>query len=676
MDRLLRPKSIAVVGGGTWGRAVIETARKTGFVGDIWAVHPARSEIAGAPAVSSVADLPSAPDAAFVAVNRDATITTIAALADRGAGGAVCFASGFAEALAEDPQGAARQADLVDAAADMPILGPNCYGLVNALDRVALWPDRQGLRPVDTGVAIIAQSSNILLNLTMQTRGLPIAYTIAAGNQAQTGLAQIGSACLADPRVTALGLHIEGISDVAAFEALARAAWQAGKPIVALKVGRSSAAQAVGISHTAAMVGSAVGADALFDRLGIAQVSGLNAFLQCLQIFHHSGALESRSLSLMACSGGEAGLSADLAAERGITCPPLTEPQRDRLRDVLGPRVALANPLDYHTYIWGNGTALTAMMETMAQGDAALSAVILDFPRPECGPVPEWDLVIDRAAEAAAHSGRPMAILASLPDTMSEELAERIAANGLIPLSGIEGALDAIAAAATIRAPSDIPVWPATLDVSVLEMLEEAEAKVLLAKHGLDVPQGGRAASVQEAGQLAQDIGRPVAIKGLGLAHKSEAGLVRLNLCGASDAESAARTMNAQVFLVEEMIEDGIAELLVAIRADPAHGMVLTLGAGGVLAELWADTQSLLLPVVAADIDAALGRLRIAPLLDGYRGRPAVNRAAIIAAVMALQDQAAAFGGRLSELEINPLICTDRRAVVADAIITMGKEAP
>ncbi|MBR9844270.1 MAG: acetate--CoA ligase family protein, partial [Rhodobacteraceae bacterium] len=212
-SRLFQPKSIAVIGGGAWCAEVIRQCCAMGFRGAIWPVHPKAAEVGGVSAYRRIEDLPGVPDAAFIGVNRHVTIEAVRLLAERGAGGAVCFASGFLEAEAEDESGAGLQAALLEAAGEMPILGPNCYGFINYLDRVLLWPDQHGGRPVESGVAIITQSSNIALNMTMQARGVPLAYVVTAGNQAQVGVAEIGRALLADPRVTALGLHLEGIGD-------------------------------------------------------------------------------------------------------------------------------------------------------------------------------------------------------------------------------------------------------------------------------------------------------------------------------------------------------------------------------------------------------------------------------------------------------------------------------
>ncbi len=672
LDRLLRPASIAVIGGGGWCENVIEQCEKIGFAGAIWPVHPSRAEVRGRRAFGSVEDLPGAPDAAFIGVNRHATIGVVAALAARGAGGAICFASGFREAVAELADGADLQAQLLEAAGAMPILGPNCYGLINALDGAALWPDQHGALRVTSGVAIVTQSSNIAINLTMQKRGLPIAYIVTAGNQAQTDLAQIGAALLEDPRVTALGLHIEGIGDLRRLETLAATAQRLGKRIVALKVGASDQAQMATVSHTASLAGSDAGARALLARLGIGQVGSLSALLEALKLLHVTGPLASNRIASLSCSGGEASLMADTALGRGVVYPALNVPQARDLRAALGPKVALANPLDYHTYIWADRAAMTASFSAMMDPSLSLGIVVLDFPRADrCNPE-QWDIVIDAVADAQAARGVPMAIVASLPETMPEDVAARIMARGIAALAGLPDALDAVAVAA-----GEVPTAAALLlpgPDGATRILAEAEAKAALKRFGVAVPASIRGGTAAEAAQLATTLAAPLALKGEGIAHKTEAGAVKLNL-SADQIEAAAAGMSAGSFLVEEMIGGSVVELLVGVLRDPAHGFVLTLGAGGTFAELLQDTTCLLLPVSAAQIDGALDNLRLAPRLDGYRGAPAADRSAIVSAVLAVQDYVTANSRDVFEVEINPLICTPTRAVAADALIRLRDQS-
>ncbi|WGW02359.1 acetate--CoA ligase family protein [Tropicibacter oceani] len=673
LERLLRPRHIAVIGGGTWCASVIRQCRMIGFDGPLWPVHPTRPEIGGEAAFATVRDLPQAPDATFIGVNRAATVDVVRDLAALGAGGAVCFASGFSEAGAELADGADLQADLVAAARDMCLLGPNCYGFINALDGAALWPDHHGAVRVERGVALITQSSNIAINLTMQQRGLPIAYVVTAGNQAQTDLSQIGAALLADPRVTALGLHIEGIPDLRGFEALAQTARALGKPIVALKIGASDQARAATVSHTASLAGSDAGARALLARLGIGQVSSLAALLETLKLLHVHGALASSRIASLSCSGGEASLMADSGQALGVGFPALSADQKADLRAALGPKVALANPLDYHTYIWGDLAAMTASFSAMMAPGLALGCVVLDFPRPDRFNAPEWGLVVDAVQATQAARGVPMAVLASLPDCMPEAMAQDIMARGIAPLSGVSEALEAIAVAAQLGKAGDFDPVLLPGPEYATEVLSEAASKATLAAHGLRVPRAGRAKDAQQAGRVATDIGFPVVLKGEGIAHKTEAGAVVLGLTSARAVEEAARAMAADSFLIEEMIAGGVAELLVGVTRDPAHGFVLTLGAGGTLTEILQDSASLLVPASLVDISQALDGLRIAPLLRGYRGAAGADRAAILRAVAAVQDYVLAHCAGLAEVEVNPLICTPDDAIAADALIRRGE---
>lgn len=668
IDRLLRPRSIAVIGGGFWGTNVIEQCRKIGFQGEIWPVHPTKETLGGIKAFRDTSHLPGAPDATFIGVNRDLTIDVLGQLSAMGAGGAVCFASGFEEAQEETGDGRQKQRDLLAAAGDMTILGPNCYGFVNYLDGAALWPDQHGGVRVDKGVGLITQSSNIAINLTMQMRGLPIAYAVTVGNQAQTGFAQVGMALLRDERVTALGLHIEGIGDLRGFEALAKAAHAAGKPIIALKVGASDQAQVATVSHTASLAGSDAGARALLSRLGIGRVRSLPALIETLKLLHVAGPLPSNRIASMSCSGGEASLMADTALGSGLEFPPLSAQQSKDLRAALGPKVALANPLDYHTYIWGDEDALAATFTGLMAGDLAMGCVILDFPRADrCDPS-AWDHVIDAVARTKVATGRPIAILSSLGDTLPEGVAERLVDLGIVPFSGLIEAVEAMDVAAQLGQ------FRPTLDPILVpperggeRQLTEAEAKAALAIFGLHIPAAERVSDAKAAGNAAERIGFPVVLKGEGLAHKTEAGAVVLHLSTAKAVEDAARSMACDSFLVEAMVTDTVAELLIGVVADPAHGYVLALGAGGTLTELLEDTASLLIPASRDTVRGALMSLKTARLLQGYRGAPAADIDAVLDAVQSVQDYVTA---RLpQEVEINPLMCGPNGAVAADALI-------
>ena len=676
LSRLLRPRSIAVIGGGFWGGNVVRQCRSFGFAGPIWPVHPTRHEVGGEPAVATLAALPAAPDAVFIGVNRILTIQMVADLAAMGAGGATCFASGFREAQQESNDGADLQEQLLVAAGEMPILGPNCYGLINYLDQVVLWPDQHGGVKVDRGVAIVTQSSNIAINLTMQKRALPLAYVVTVGNQAQTGLAEIGLALLNDSRVTALGLYIEGVGDLRAFEALSHAAHAMGKPLLAVKTGRSPQAQAGAVSHTASLAGSDAGGRALLARLGVAEASGLSTFLETLKLLHMTGPLGSNRIGSLSCSGGEASLMADTALELNLEFPPLGEYQMAALRRALGPMVALANPLDYHTYIWGDTVAMTATMAAVMMGDLALTCIVVDFPRADrCDPV-AWQCVIDAVVAAKAGSDAPVALISSLADTMPEDVAQNLMAQGVVPLCGIEAGLKAIELAASLGGDWGTASAPILLPGPARKsrVIDEAAAKGCLQAYGVPVPKGVVCSSLMAVMDQAVSLGFPLVLKGLGHAHKSELGAVRINLTTEQALAEAATAIDSARYLVERMVTAGVAELLIGVLRDPAHGFVLTLGAGGVLTEVLSDTTSRLLPVTRQDVLHALAELKLYPLLCGYRGNAAADLDAVVEAVLAVQRFVLASAALLEEVEINPLICTPTQAVAVDALIRMGVE--
>jgi len=401
LRRLLSPRHIAVFGGASAHEAVRQ-CKALGFEGPIWPVHPTRQEMDGLPCFASVQDLPEAPDASFVAVPRHATIEVVRQLAARGAGGAICYASGFAEVGGE---GMALQNALVQAAGAMALVGPNCYGMLNYLDGVALWPDQHGGQRQSQGVALITQSGNIGLNLTMQTRGMPLAYLITVGNKAGNSMESLVECLLSDPRVSVIGMHIEGLDDVAAFSRVAIKALRQGVPLVALKAGSSALGAQTAMSHTSSLAGPDALYDALFARCGIARVRDPAELIETCKFLHVHGPLQGKRIISASCSGGEASLVADLAQPRGLEMPSIPPAADARLRAVLGDKVNVANPLDYHTYIWGDLAAQTECFAGLMDCQFDAHLLVLDYPRLDrCG-AESWATTVGAFAAAARAGG-------------------------------------------------------------------------------------------------------------------------------------------------------------------------------------------------------------------------------------------------------------------------------
>ena len=681
LGRLLDPRTVAVIGGRPAEQAVRQSAL-LGFTGEIWPVHPSRRTMAGRRVYRSLDALPAAPDAAFAAVNRRLTVETVQELAALGCGGAVVYASGFAEA---GPEGAALQKQLT-AGHGMPIVGPNCYGALNLVTGAALWPDIHGCRRVKTGPALISQSGNLTLNLTFNRRGVDFSCVVSLGNQASV-TAEECLAHLADrPEATAAGLYLESITDPLAFGRAALAWRRARKPVAVLKTGRTAQAGAITSSHTAALAGEADAYDALFERYGVIAVDTPAELVNVLGVLGTIGPLPGNRLVSLSCSGGEAALAADRAVHHRVRFDPFPPGQAARVRAALSGRTAVHNPLDYHTFIWGDQPALERCFTEALSGpfDAALLA--LDWPPEGCDDS-DWRPALLAFENACAAAGKPGLAAAGLAENMPPRIRERLGRRGLAAACSIDEALGGLAAAAAAgrwfaQAPPPLhlsaggPPAAGRGPPPAVRTLDEPSSKTLLRRAGVAVPDGavlGGGGPGEEVGwEAAARLRFPLAAKMVGPDHKAEQDGVITGIRTAEELEDAVRRLGgpAAPVLVEEQITGGAAELLVSVRRAPPVGLVLTLGAGGGLVELLDDTAALLLPASRADLDRALDRLRIGRLLRGFRGRPPADLGAVAAAVDRL---AALLAGRpeLAELEINPLIATPDGAWAVDALASV-----
>ena len=692
LSRLLRPRSVAFIGGKAAEEAVRQSAA-FGFAEAIWPVNPQRDSMAGIACFPDLASLPAAPDAVFLAAPAAPSIALVGELAAAGAGGAICYASGFAEL---DAAGRALQMQLLGAAKGMPLIGPNCYGMINAFDRVAMWPDQHGCWPIPEGrgVAIVSQSGNLALNLTMQTRGLPIGYVISVGNCTDVIPADLIEALIADPRVSAIGLHLEGLGSVARFSEACLAARAARIPLVVLKTGASAKGAELTLSHTSSLAGADVLCDVLFDRYGVARTHDPASFLETLKLLHVAGPLSGRRITSASCSGGEASLTADLAERAGLETPHFPAATQAELEAVLGPKVQVANPLDYHTYIWGDLEASRCCFAGMIEAGFEASILILDFPRGDRCEAQDWEVTL--AAFIAAHgalsppSGTVRMVVSALPEGMPEGVAAKLLDKGILAVAGLAEALNAIAAAAKVGETWALPPAPALPEPEALSdgkpaTWDEAKSKAALHAFAVPVPQS-QMLSLAEIEALCGDeaanlpIKFPLVLKAVGanLAHKTELGGVTLGIASRAQllAEAQRIAPLGDALLIEQMIGGAVAELIVGVTRDPQFGLFLTLGAGGIFVELLRQAEQVLLPATRAEIAAALARLPFYPMLAGYRGRPGCDLPALLDAIEGVAEFALAHAERLEELDVNPLLALPHGAMAVDALIRIKEPKP
>ncbi|WP_347268826.1 acetate--CoA ligase family protein [Paracoccus sp. (in: a-proteobacteria)] len=695
LKRLLAPRSVAFIGGRNIASSVRDCIN-SGFTGEIFVVSPKHEQIAGFDCVRTIADLPIAPDAAFIAVNSEATVEAVAELAALGTAGCVCYAAGFAEI---GGAGAELQHRLVEAAGDMALVGPNCYGILNYVDGVSLWPDIHGGHPVSRGVAILSQSGNIGLNLTMAERSLPLAHVISVGNQAVLGIGDYIDALIDDDRVDAIGIYLEGLNDIASFTAAAARALEKGVPIVALKSGVSDLGAELTMSHTSSLAGSRELYQALFDRLGVIQVSSLSQMLEALKLLSAlDGPLKGRRLNVLTCSGGDSAMAADAASEYGFAIPRFAETQVTALRAQLPSFASVSNPLDYNTSLWGNAQAMADCFATVMAGEADLTILVLDYPREGLAGHQPWNAAVEALIMAKARTGAQAAVMASIPELLPKAARERLIENRIAPLQGIDMGFRGLAAVtgyhqrrAEIMAGGDLRQL--VLDAPVAcrgepLLIDEWHSKLALAERGMGIPPG-RLVTAAEAAAAAAEIGFPVVVKAVSaaLAHKTEMGAVKLNLKNAAEVEHAVAEIATNVaaipgagehFLVEKMVPGAVAELILGVKRDPQFGLALVVGTGGILVNLIEDSQALILPATRADVRRALGKLKMARLLTGYRGKPAADIEAIVDAAMAVADYAIAHADSVMEMDVNPLFAMPRGqgAIAADALISQVPSKP
>ncbi|NND00755.1 MAG: hypothetical protein HKN85_11295 [Gammaproteobacteria bacterium] len=370
---------------------------------------------------------------------------------------------------------------------------------------------------------------------------------------------------------------------------------------------------------------------------------------------------------------------ADLASNTTIEFPDLGEAQTAALANILGNKVTLANPLDYHTYIWGDVATMTACFCTVMQGEFDLVVFVLDIPREDiCEPVGH-DCAIQAIIAARQQTGANVAVLGMLPENLNEAVSARFLAAGVVPLHGMETGLAAIdAAIRSGQLRTRVAAKPVLLSVDPQrdcngQVLTEYSAMHALQNFGLAIPGFSRAQTKDEIVAAVRQHNFPLALKGLGIAHKTEAGAVILGIETLSDLGMAIDKIPdcPEGYLIEEMVSDIIAELLVGVTRDELGLMLLTIGAGGVLAEIMTDTVSLLLPAERNEVRTRISELNINRILNGYRGKPAADIEAVLDAVEAVGEYVEANLDDFAELDINPLAVSQRSAVAVDALIRL-----
>lgn len=683
LSALFQPRTVVFVGGSNL-KAPLKYHREQGFSGQTWIINPKYETLGGYPCFSSAADLPGSPDLAFVAIKREAAIEVIAQLRDAGCGAVICNAAGFSE-MGDD--GANLQAQLLEAAGDMVLIGPNAIGISNFLDPMAAMMDHFGVANPSEGVAIVSQGGGFLCDMVFCDRGLAISHLVGCGNQAATSAAACTGYLLDDPRVKAVGLAFEGMADIAGLRQAAAKALILGKPIVATKFAKSQVGAEASRSHTASMAGQDAAWEALFHRLGIISTDSESEFIETLKLLSGPSRPKGRRVLVASASGVMGIMLADHLVKAGFELPQPDPERAERLRALLPGIATPCNPQDITMAAWNDLQRQTAIYRELLGQGYDLAIMGQNYPREGMWDIAEYSAQVEAMGTACRELGVAGAQLAPLVDCFPTEARNHTQAQGLAPLQGLEESMLALAHAVRWQEQREalVPQVEAlaqapgpSQQATNANHLDEAAAKALLAGVGLPVPDHRIAAPV-DAAAAARELGFPVAIKVLDarLLHKTELGAVALNLTSEAEVRQAVERMRADLaktapqiavnrLLIETMAPKPVAEFMASISQDEAVGPVMMIAGGGTQAELWNDSQMIAAPFTRDVIEQALDRLKTTRLLDGWRGQPGGDRKRLLDALEALGR--CADNPALLELEINPIMVAADSIVAVDAV--------
>lgn len=676
---ILNPHSVAVIGASSdpakFGGRVMNFLLKHGYRGRIIPVHPSAKDVLGIPAIAQLAGSGITVDVCLLALPSAHLAAALEDCGRAGARGAVVITADFAETGAE---GAARQQKLVDIAHrhGMRIIGPNCLGYINPHLSLAMTSSvALAMEPMPRGaIGLACQSGSLMASLISHAQDIGTGFSVAAtvGNQADVKLCDLIEYFIEDETTRAICLYVEGLKNGPRFLELARRARTAGKPILAVKAGRSAAGQQLTQSHTASLAGSyAVWAAACRDH-AVILLDDPEALIYCAAFLIRFGTPSASSIAVISPSGGTVAVTGDRVSAAGLALAEPGSATCAALKPLLPPG-RLFNPLDVGGLPRSSGldSALTAY-ELLAK-DPAVGAILIAV-----ATTPQLEAKVRKWGQAALAGNKPTAILLT-PGALVDGARRALVDIGCPFTNRLDDALRVLRAAVdygeALRNPppaaSPSPIADAVRAHAALlpsGRLTEPETKKLLRTCNIKTTDDVLATTSDDAVRQARLIGYPVVIKGVcrDLVHKSEAGAVKLNISDDDALRAAWQTIAQGIAahlpgaaldgcVVQPMLSGGI-ELIVGCRWDAQFGPVVVVGSGGVLVEIVDDVEMAIAPVSAGHAERLIRALRIAPVLAGARGRKPADIAALAETVARLSELAAELGPRLAELDINPLL--------------------
>ncbi|MEO8887848.1 MAG: GNAT family N-acetyltransferase [Jatrophihabitantaceae bacterium] len=685
---LLRPTSVAVVGAsprpGSVGHLVLKGILAGGFTGDVYAVNPGHNSILGVPCLPSAADLPVAVDLAVVAVPAARVADAVRSCGERGVHAVLLLTAGFGE-TGVDGRTLQDEVSEICRTYGMRLIGPNCVGILNTDPAVRLDATFAGLpmRPGVLGISSQSGAFGIAFVVAAVRRGLGVGQFVSVGNKADVSGNDLLLAWEDDPQIKIITMYIESIADAPRFVRIARRV-ASKKPILAIKSGRTAVGQRAGQSHTAAAASSEVAIDAVFAEAGVLRMSTMQELLAAARVLAEQPLPAGPRVAIIGNSGGPGILAADTASAAGLQVIEFDAHLQERLRQAVPSAASTQNPVDLGAAV-GPGEAHAAIELLLAAHD--VDAVLTVFTELA---VSDPEDIMAAVASAAATSDKPL--VATQVGGAERTVAAPGSARSVPVFTFPEPAAAALGVAcryAKIRGETSGPiVRPDDLDRTAARVLVSKalargtdwlapdEVARLLFHYGIPVSPQRVVVGVNACADAATELGYPVVVKAAGgVLHKSDVGAVRLNVrdedaLRVAVADIMIAVPHAAGLLIQPMAPTG-TELIIGAVRDPQVGPMVMVGAGGVLADLVDDRAFRLAPLAVEDAEVMIAGLRLARLLDGYRGRPVVRHAAV-ADVLVRVAALAADLPELAELDLNPLICNEDGPIVVDARIRVA----
>ncbi len=694
LSRLLTPRSVAIVGAsptpGSLGNSVLANLDRHGFDGQVHLINPKRDEIDGRPCLRSIDDLPMDVDAAVLAIPGPAVVATLRALVSRRVGAAIVFAAGFAEG-GDEGMAAQREVARIAAESGMIVEGPNCLGMVNFVAGIPLTFVETPVRPLksEPGIGIVSQSGAmaVVLGTMLMGKDLPLSLSVSTGNEAATGVEDYVEHLIGDPDTRVIGMIVEQFRDPGRFLGLVRRTREAGKPVVLLHPGRSSAARESAATHTGALAGDWQLMRCKVERAGVALVDSLEELGDVLEIAIRAKPIGAGGTAVLTESGAFKALTLDLADRIGLDLPAVPSPTASALRSTIPEFIPVSNPMDLTAQALVDPDLYRRTLAPLLAEDSFATVVLAIIQTDEATSERKFPAIIDAVAQLAPE--KPV-IFAGLDEgaTVPKNYVRRLRELGVPYFPSPDRAFRAVKRLSELAGRDMIAAEGAPYrleDLGPAGVLPEYRAKEVLAPAGIRFPRGRLAASLDEARAAAAELGFPVALKAqaAALPHKSDAGGVVLGVGDPHQLQAGWNQLHADVaanapgisldgVLVEAMGERG-TELIIGARNDPDWGPAILVGFGGVQAELTRDVRLLPHDLTLDAIVRELRLLKSGTLFDGFRGSPPLDTEAV-AAIVAMLGRILSGTPRVREIDLNPVVVypRGRGATALDALIVVG----